>query len=73
MDDTKLTIQTTSAFERIDEALIGKTEDDLDEIIQNLDNLLHKAKKIKNFCNSNAYDGDFIEPEAIYPYCDLPN
>jgi len=42
-----ITTQTKAAFERIDEALIGKTEDSLDLLIANLDRLLDKAKEIK--------------------------
>jgi len=42
-----ITTQTKAAFERIDEALVGKTEDSLDLLIANLDRLLDKAKEIK--------------------------
>lgn len=49
-----ITTQTKAAFERIDEALIGKTEDRLDLLIANLDRLLDKAKEIKKKFNKKS-------------------
>lgn len=43
-----LSVQTAAAFERITEALIGKTDDDLGVLIQCLDKLSKKAKEIKD-------------------------
>lgn len=43
-----LTIQTIAAFQRIQEALLGKTEDSFDELVLNLNYLLEKAKDIQN-------------------------
>jgi hypothetical protein len=43
-----LTIQTIAAFQRIQESLLGKTEDNFDELIFNLNYLLKKAKDIQN-------------------------
>ncbi len=44
-----LTLQTIAAFERIEDALLGRTQDDLGLLIANLDRLLNKAKQIKDF------------------------
>lgn len=44
----ELTIQTIAAFQRIQEALLGKTEDSFEELISNLNYLLNKAKDIQN-------------------------
>jgi len=43
-----LTIQTIAAFQRIQEALLGKTDDSFEELISNLNYLLEKAKDIQN-------------------------
>lgn len=67
------TLQTSSAFERINDALLGNTEDDLDEIIKDLEEMLQKAKRIKNICSSSDFGDDFIEPKIAYPYCTLKN
>ena len=42
----KLTTQTAAAFERIDEALMGKTQDDFDNLLVMLKNLINKANRI---------------------------
>tara|TARA_R110000868_G_scaffold223073_2_gene474886 strand:- start:237 stop:404 length:168 start_codon:yes stop_codon:yes gene_type:complete len=42
-----LTLQTAAAFERILESLKGKTEDELDFVISNLEQLIIKANQIK--------------------------
>jgi hypothetical protein len=53
-----ITTQTKAAFERIEEALVGKTEDRLDLLIANLDRLLDKAKEIKKISTQNRI-GDY--------------
>jgi hypothetical protein len=42
-----ITTQTKAAFERIEESLLGNTEDNLDLLIANLDRLLDRARNIK--------------------------
>jgi hypothetical protein len=44
----KLTLQTASAFERIYDALMGTTDDDLDSLIFHLKELSRKAEEIQN-------------------------
>lgn len=46
MED-RITLQTASAFERIHEALLGKTEDDLKCLSMHLEELLLKAKEVQ--------------------------
>lgn len=48
MMEKQLTLQTAAAFERIYEALLGKTEDDLSALSQHLEELNHKAKEIQD-------------------------
>ena len=43
-----LTVQTIAAFQRIQEALLGKTDDDFEELTININYLLEKAKDIQN-------------------------
>lgn len=45
--ENRITLQTASALERIQEALLGKTEDDLKYLSMNLEELLRKAKEIQ--------------------------
>jgi len=47
----KLTIQTAAAFERIDEALMGKTQDDYDFIVSKIKSLTEKIKRIEVITN----------------------
>jgi hypothetical protein len=61
-------LQTAAAFERLDDALRGKTEDGLGELIEDLEYLLYKAKEIENNCLSCTYGYDY-EPQ--YPQCNL--
>lgn len=42
-----LTLQTAAAFERINEALVGNTKDDLSSLTLHLNQLIEKAKKIE--------------------------
>lgn len=42
-----ITLQTAAAFERIQEALLGKTEDDLKYLSMHLEELLLKAKEVQ--------------------------
>ena len=51
MPNTKLTIQTAAAFERIDEALIGKTQDDYDFVVGKIKSLTDKIKRIEIITN----------------------
>jgi len=44
----KLTLQTAAAFERIYDALMGKTDDDLDSLILHLKELSRKSQEIQN-------------------------
>ncbi len=46
MTKSKLTIQTAAAFERIDEALMGKTSDEFEDLLLMLNNLTSKANRI---------------------------
>ena len=64
----KHTLQTEAAFDRIIDALMGKTDDDLCNLIEDLDNLLYKAREIYNTAASLS-DGSDYNP---LPYCDLP-
>ncbi len=43
-----MTIQTMAAFERIQDALVGKTDDDLEVLMRSLEELLDKARDIQN-------------------------
>jgi hypothetical protein len=60
-------LQTAASFDRIDDALRGKTEDDLSELIEDLEFLLYKAKEIQNVAAS-LNDGSYDEPVN---YCNL--
>ena len=64
----KHTLQTAAAFDRIDDALLGKTHDTLSELIEDLEYLLYKAKEIQGVSASinDGYDYDPV------PHCDLP-
>lgn len=42
-----LTLQTAAAFERVYEALMGRTEDDLSALSMHLEELLRKAKEVQ--------------------------
>ncbi len=55
--ENKLTLQTSAAFERIEDALIGKTTDDLTLLIFHLNELNKKAKEIQNV-NACILTGD---------------
>lgn len=63
------TLQTQAAFDRIKDSLMGKTTDDLDEIIETLEQLLNKAKKIKNICKSSDFGIDLLTIEDNYAHC----
>lgn len=43
-----VTLQTAAAFERIKEALLGRTDDDLSFLVTELYGLLSKAEEILN-------------------------
>jgi len=42
-------LQTSAAFERINDALLGKTNDNLSNLIEDLEFLLYKAKEISRY------------------------
>lgn len=62
------TLQTSAAFDRIHDALLGKTDDSLYELIEDIEFLLYKAKQISDTKSSVDYSDDF-NPMA---YCDIP-
>ena len=51
MPTNKFTIQTAAAFERIDKALIGKTQDDYDFVVAKIKSLTDKIKRIEIITN----------------------
>jgi hypothetical protein len=54
----ELTLQTAASFERIYDALMGETTDDLSSIILHLRELLRKAKEIEEIsAEINHIDG----------------
>ena len=61
-------LQTSAAFDRLKDALLGKTEDNLSELIEDLEHLLYRAKDIKDTAASFA-DGSDYDPKT---YCDIP-
>lgn len=62
------TLQTAAAFDRIDDALVGKTDDNLSELIEDLEFLLYKAKEIHDTAASFS-DGSDYDPTT---QCDIP-
>lgn len=46
--ENELTLQTSAAFERIYDALMGKTNDDLDSLSLHLRELARKANEIQD-------------------------
>jgi hypothetical protein len=64
----KHSLQTAAAFDRIDDALRGKTDDDLNELIEDLDYLLYKAKEIQDI-SASFQDGSDYDPKQ---YCEIP-
>jgi hypothetical protein len=60
-------LQTAAAFDRIDDALLGETDDDLNELIDDLEHLLYRAKEIYN-TQASFTDGSDYDPIV---YCDL--
>lgn len=62
------TIQTQAAFDRINDALLGKTDDNLSELIRDLNYMLWKAIEISDTKSSldDGSDYDSIK------YCDIP-
>jgi len=65
----KHSLQTAGAFDRIDDALMGKTHDDLSELIEDLEFLLYKAKQISDAKSSFDDSGDYTPMS----YCNIPN
>ena len=64
----KHTLQTAAAFDRIDDALLGKTDDSLSELIEDLEHLLYRAKEIYNTVAAFSDGSDY----EIVTQCDLP-
>jgi hypothetical protein len=60
-------LQTSAAFDRIDDALRGKTDDGLNELIEDLEFLLYKAKEIQGI-SASINDGSYDNP---LNYCNL--
>lgn len=63
------TLQTLSAFDRIYDALRGQTDDNLDNIIDELEYLLYIAKDIHDR-EASITDGSDYEPPN---YCKIPH
>ncbi len=54
---SQLTLQTAASFERIYDALMGETDDDLSSLALHLSELLRKAKEIQEV-NACILTGD---------------
>jgi hypothetical protein len=46
--ERQLTLQTAAAFERVYDALMGRTEDDLSTLALHLEELSRKAKEVQD-------------------------
>lgn len=53
-----ITLQTAAAFERIKEALLGRTDDDLSILVGNLNQLLSRATQIEEVSAEMNHDID---------------
>ena len=62
------TLQTSAAFDRIDDALLGKTDDSLSELIEDLECLLYRAREIYNTAAAFSDGSDY----EVVTQCDLP-
>lgn len=62
-------LQTSASFDRLDDALRGKTDDNLDELIEDLEYLLYKAKEIQ-LISKSIQDGSDYDPQQ---YCNIPS
>jgi hypothetical protein len=62
-------LQTAAAFDRIDDALLGKTDDDLSELMEDLEHLLYRAGEIYNTAAAFS-DGSDYNPAT---QCDIPS
>ena len=62
------TLQTSAAFDRIDDALLGKTDDSLSELIEDLEYLLYRAREIYNTAAAFSDGSDY----EVVTQCDLP-
>ena len=56
--NNSLSLQTVAAFERIYDALIGKTDDDLNQLALHLKELTRKAEEIQEV-SAGMRSGDF--------------
>lgn len=57
MNKNELTLQTAAAFERIYDALLGKTDDDLSSLSEHLHKLTKKVEEIQEI-NACLLTGD---------------
>jgi hypothetical protein len=55
----KLTLQTAAAFERVYDALMGKTDDNLESLTLHLKALLRKANEIHDVTAALNHTDDF--------------
>ncbi len=62
-------VQTQAAFDRINDALLGKTDDNLSQIIKDLNYMLWKAIEISD-TKSSLDDGSDYDPPN---YCNIPD
>ena len=53
-----VTLQTAAAFERIKEALLGRTDDDLSFLVKQLNQLLSRASQIEEVSAEMNHDID---------------
>ena len=51
----KLTLQTAAAFERLQEALAGKTTDDFDLVVGKIKSLVTRIERIQAITNELNY------------------
>lgn len=61
-------LQTAAAFDRIDDALMGRTDDSLSELIKDLNYMLWKAIEISD-TKSSLDDGSDYDQQT---YCNIP-
>lgn len=61
-------IQTQAAFDRINDALLGNTDDNLSELIKDLNYLLWKAIEISDTKSSLDDGSDYGRPN----HCNIP-
>ncbi len=55
MNDSNLSIQTAAAFERLQEALAGKTNDDFDLVVCKIKSLVNRIERIQAITDELNY------------------